>query len=157
MSMAYPLETMLKAKQRKRTPAQKQLAKEKAKAEREKLVKRLELQLMGQNSEALTGNGGTLIPRWEREFRFHPDRDWRFDLAWPMYDTLADTDIQLPGIAVEVHGGVYTQGRHTRGKGFTEDRCKINEAQLLGWTVVEVTAEHIDNGKALEWIERALA
>ena len=79
------------------------------------------------------------------EFKFHPKRRWRMDLAWP--------DEKL---AVEIHGGVYIQGRHNRGKGFTNDREKMNEAQLLDWKVIEVTPEHIKKGLAVSWIERAL-
>lgn len=48
-------------------------------------------------------------------------------------------DVTVPHlrIAVEVHGGVYSQGRHTRGKGFVSDRYKMRAAQLAGWLVLE--------------------
>lgn len=82
---------------------------------------------------------------FEPEYAFHPERKWRLDFAIPP-----------DKIGIEVHGAVYSQGRHTRGKGFTGDREKMNEALILGWRVIEVTAEHIQNGKALEWVERAL-
>ena len=77
------------------------------------------------------------------EYRFHDTRKWRFDLAWP--------EIKL---AVEVHGGAFTQGRHNRGLGFTADREKMNEALLLGWQVIEVTSEQVKSGQAIDWIER---
>jgi hypothetical protein len=80
-----------------------------------------------------------------KEFRFHPDRKWRFDLAWPSLL-----------IAVEVHGGTWANGRHTRGGGFEKDREKMNEAALLGWLVLEVTGDHIQTGQALSWVEKAL-
>lgn len=79
------------------------------------------------------------------EFWFHPERKWRFDLAW--------VEVR---VAVEVHGGIHSGGRHTRGAGFERDREKMNEAQLLGWLVLEVTGEQIRSGQALGWIERAL-
>lgn len=85
------------------------------------------------------------LPPPEREFKFHSKRRWRLDLAWP--DEM---------VAVEVHGGVWTNGRHTRGAGFTRDREKMNEAQLLGWRVLEVTSEQVKSGQALAWIEKAL-
>ena len=47
------------------------------------------------------------------------------------------------------------QGRHTRGEGFTTDREKMNEAALLGWTVIEVTPEHIKSGQLREWLTKA--
>jgi hypothetical protein len=62
------------------------------------------------------------------EHHFHPERQWRFDFAWP--DAL---------VAVEVHGGIWKGGRHTRGKGFAGDREKVASAQELGWLVYEVT------------------
>lgn len=79
------------------------------------------------------------------ELRFHPERKWRFDLAWPDFK-----------VAVEIHGGTWVGGRHTRGAGFEKDREKMNEAQLLGWLVLEVTDKQIRSGQALAWVEKAL-
>ena len=69
-------------------------------------------------------------------------RKWRFDLAWP--DKM---------IAVEIDGGVYTAGRHTRGTGYINDREKDCEATVKGWRILRITKELIANGKAAEWIE----
>lgn len=80
-----------------------------------------------------------------REWKFHPERRWRFDLAWV-----------AKKVAVEVHGGTWVGGRHTRGAGFEKDREKMNEAALLGWLVLEVTDKQIRSGQALAWVERAL-
>ena len=85
------------------------------------------------------------LPEPEREHRFHPKRKWLFDFAWPEEK-----------LALEVEGGVWTNGRHSRGSGFTADCEKYNEAALLGWTVIRVTDEHIDNGAAIDWLRRAL-
>jgi len=81
----------------------------------------------------------------EREFLFHPVRKWRFDFAWPDKK-----------IAVEVEGGIWTGGRHTRGKGFLDDCEKYNQAALLGWMVLRFPVEIIESGKALYVIEVAL-
>ena len=70
-----------------------------------------------------------------QEYRFHPVRRWRFDFA-----------IEHLKIAVEIDGGVYTSGRHTRGKGFSDDIIKLNAAALLGWSVYRFTYEQIGNG-----------
>ena len=70
------------------------------------------------------------LPEPIREFRFSSKRKWRFDFAWPE-----------AMLAVELHGGTYTQGRHTRGAGFAKDREKINAAQVLGWTVLEYPSD----------------
>lgn len=85
-------------------------------------------------------NGGFV-----RELMFHPKRRWKFDFAW-----------MTERIAVEVEGGVFSGGRHTRGAGFTADCEKYNEAALLGWAVLRVTGNQVKSGDALRLIERAL-
>lgn len=85
------------------------------------------------------------LPEPEREYRFHPQRRWRLDFAWPE-----------PKIAMEVEGATWQQGRHTRGSGFAADCEKYNEAALHGWTILRVTAEHVRDGSALHWLLRAL-
>lgn len=81
------------------------------------------------------------------EHRFHPKRKWRFDMAWP--------EIKL---AVEIEGGIHmAKSGHNTPAGITRDIEKGNEAALLGWTVIRVTGEHIENGAAIDWIRRALA
>jgi hypothetical protein len=44
-----------------------------------------------------------------------------------------------------------------RAKGMAEDIEKYSEALLLGWKVIRVTHVHVRNGKALEWVQKALA
>lgn len=68
----------------------------------------------------------------EREYEFSAARGWRLDFAWP--------SIKL---AVEIHGGQWTRGRHQRGKGFAADLEKMNAAQLAGWTVLQFTTDHM--------------
>lgn len=86
------------------------------------------------------------LPDPERGWRFQPPRRWRLDLAWP--------DVRL---AVEIQGGTWANGRHVRGEGYENDREKANNAQLAGWLVLEVTAAMVEDGRALEYIERGLA
>ena len=69
----------------------------------------------------------------EPEYRFDPERKWRFDLCWPSAMT-----------AVEINGSIFTRGRHTRGKGFLADREKINRAQRLGFAVLEYATHEVD-------------
>ena len=85
------------------------------------------------------------LPEPEQEYHFHPTRKWRFDFAYP--DKM---------IGIEVEGGVWTQGRHTRGGGFTGDCEKYNEAALLGWVVLRFPNTMIQSGEALKTIEQAL-
>jgi len=70
------------------------------------------------------------------------DRRWRFDFL------LLPSDLK---IAIEVEGGVFAGGRHTRGKGFTEDIIKYNEALLMGFSVLRFTTAQI-NGVAMDQI-----
>jgi very-short-patch-repair endonuclease len=81
-----------------------------------------------------------------REHRFAPPRRWRFDFALP--ELL---------IAVEIEGGVWTGGRHTRGSGFTADAEKYAEALCLGWRVLRITGDHVRSGQGLKWLERLMA
>ena len=85
------------------------------------------------------------LPAPAVEFVFHPPRRWRFDFAW-----LAES------LAVEVEGGVWAQGRHTRGSGFTADCRKYNQATIDGWRVLRFTADMIDSGEALKMITEAI-
>lgn len=80
-----------------------------------------------------------------REFRFDPSRRWRFDFAWPDHR-----------VALEVEGGTWGGGRHTRGKGFAQDCQKYNAAQLSGWMVLRVTTDHVMSGEAIECVKQAL-
>lgn len=86
------------------------------------------------------------LPEPCREFYFHPTRKWRADLAYP--DAM---------VLIEVNGGVYTHGRHTRGSGYTEDLRKVNAAQLLGYMVLQFTTGQVEDGEALPVISQALA
>lgn len=72
------------------------------------------------------------------EYRFDPDRRWRFDLAWP-----------ATRLAVEVHGGIWTAGRHTRGSGQLKDWEKLNAAALDGWRVLQVSPAQVTDGTLL--------
>ncbi len=68
------------------------------------------------------------------EFRFHPQRRWRWDFAWP-----------LELIAVEIQGGIWTKGRHSRGKGQLGDMEKMNAGVLLGWRIFYFTPDQFDD------------
>jgi very-short-patch-repair endonuclease len=80
----------------------------------------------------------------EKEYIFHPTRKWRFDYAIPEHK-----------IALEVEGGVWTRGRHTRPEGFLGDIEKYNEAALLGWRVFRVTPDDLYTNKTFKLIEAA--
>lgn len=85
------------------------------------------------------------ITGWVRELRFAPPRRWRFDFAFPE-----------PKIAVEVDGGAWTRGRHTRGAGLEADNEKFAAAVIAGWRVIHVTPGQVRSGQATAWVEDAL-
>lgn len=81
----------------------------------------------------------------EREYRFHPVRKWRFDLAWPELR-----------VAFEREGGSWQGGRHTRGKGYASDCEKYNAAAIAGWLIIRATVDMIRGGLALTQLLDAL-
>lgn len=85
------------------------------------------------------------LPEPVAEYRFHPERRWRFDYAWPDRK-----------IAVEQEGAVWAQGRHTRGSGFVKDIEKYNAAAALGWCVLRGTPQQVASGELLPLIRQAM-
>lgn len=85
------------------------------------------------------------LPAPVAEWRFAAPRRWRFDYCWP-----------ASMLALEVDGGVFMGGRHTRGVGFMKDCEKLAHAAILGWRVMRVTPQHIASGEAISWVEQAL-
>lgn len=71
------------------------------------------------------------LPQPEREYKFHPTRNWRFDFAWPSLK-----------IAVEVDGGQWLArgGRHNTDA----DREKMNTAAELGWRVFRYSIDMLN-------------
>ena len=59
------------------------------------------------------------------ELRFHPVRRWRFDLAWPDQK-----------VALEVQGGIFVRGRHSRGDALLKEWEKLNTASGMGWRML---------------------
>jgi very-short-patch-repair endonuclease len=85
------------------------------------------------------------LPEPAREYRFDPPRRWRFDFAYPA---------QM--VAIEVEGGTWTGGRHTRPAGFENDCEKYNRAALLGWRVLRFTRDMVLDGRARDVLSTAL-
>ena len=91
------------------------------------------------------------LPQPLREYRFHANRKWRFDFCW-----------KEKLVACEVEGGIWMQtdtGRskgHAHPKRFENDCEKYNEAALYGWLLIRVTPDMVRDGRAMDWLERAL-
>lgn len=113
------------------------LKREQAKALREALEMRLARDLKEHGIE------------FEREFMFWPGRKWRFDFALkPAFGAKAK-------LAIEVQGGIYSGGRHTRGAALEGEYEKLAYAIMAGWYVMPVTGKQIKSGIAIQWICKA--
>ena len=59
-------------------------------------------------------------------------------------------------MAMEVEGGVWTGGRHTRGSGFCSDMEKYNTATEMGWRVFRFTPQQVRRLEHVPIIQEAL-
>ena len=88
---------------------------------------------------------GLPLPR--REWEFHHERQWRIDYAFTAPDEM---------VALEVEGGVYTRGRHTRGSGFMKDVEKYNALALAGYRLIRCTPSTLATQATIDLIREAL-
>lgn len=98
----------------------------------------------------------TAIP----EYRFDSKRKWRFDFIMRDWNEKPSPNIltreNTYAVALEVEGGVWTQGRHTRGSGFVKDMEKYNRAAVLGWRVLRVTPDQLCMQETVDMVKEAL-
>jgi len=87
------------------------------------------------------------VPAPVLEFRFHPVRKWRFDMAYPARK-----------VAIEYQGGIYHQGKqgHQTTAGIERDCLKFSSAASMGWLLLPVNAGMVRDGTALDLIIKAL-
>jgi len=76
-----------------------------------------------------------------REFKFYAERKWRADFC-----------IVEHSVLIEINGGVWNQGRHTRGQGFIADMDKLNHATMLGFRVLQFSTEQVLDGTAKKFL-----
>lgn len=100
------------------------------------------------------------LPEPTPEFVFAPPRKWRFDFAWLddeyHHRTHSEGSYTRRPVAMEVEGGIWTGGRHTRGVGFARDMEKYNEAAALGWRVIRVQPQDLLLKQTVDLIKRCL-
>ena len=70
----------------------------------------------------------------KKEYKFAVGRRFRFDYY---------VDFLTSGIAIELEGGVWTRGRHTRPSGFLNDMEKYNLAASMGILVFRIPSHDI--------------
>ena len=68
-----------------------------------------------------------------QEYKFHPKRKWRFDIAAPSIK-----------VAFEFEGIMSDKSRHTNVVGYSKDAVKYANAQQLGWIVLRFTVINKD-------------
>lgn len=75
-----------------------------------------------------------LLDGMVREYRIVPGRRYRWDYAWP-----------LRKAALELHGGLWAYGAHSRPAGVQRDMAKANAATLAGWRVLFFSTDDIES------------
>lgn len=88
---------------------------------------------------------GCKIERPVPEHKFHPERKWRFDYAWLEQK-----------VALEVEGGTFIQGRHSRGAGMGKDMEKYNTAAVMGWRIIRVVPAALCNTSTMNLLKSIL-
>lgn len=71
----------------------------------------------------------------ESELRLIPGRKFQCDLVW-----------QSARLVVEVNGGAFIGGRHSRGMGQIKDWEKLNLLTLAGWRILQVSPKGVTDG-----------
>lgn len=95
------------------------------------------------------------------EYKFHPDRKWRFDFVFvddSGYGVITDETeaIQSTKLALEVQGGLFTNGRHTRGAALMKEHEKLNTAAMRGWKVMYTIPQNLCMQETVEMVREAL-
>lgn len=72
-------------------------------------------------------------------------REWRFDWLWEGW------------LALEIQGGNYEGGRHTRAAALELEYEKLNHAVLLGYSVLFCTPAQLNDGSIFPLVKKALA
>ena len=96
-----------------------------------------------------------MFPRVCREFdiadpvaehRFAPPRRWRMDWAWPDHK-----------LALEVQGGIFVAGRHSRGAAMLKEWEKLNTAAAMGWRFLFCQPADLYRTETLALLRQALS
>lgn len=68
------------------------------------------------------------------QYRIAPERRFKWDFAWPEKKT-----------AIELHGGLWAYGAHSRPAGVQRDMTKANVATLAGWKVLYFSTDDLED------------
>jgi len=94
------------------------------------------------------------------ELKFHNDRKWRFDFALallvPTGELAQHRQIWETRLALEVQGGLFSGGRHSRGAALLKEHEKLNAAAALGWRVLYCIPQNLCMQETVDVIKEAL-
>jgi hypothetical protein len=82
-------------------------------------------------------------------------RGWRFDYAWPLCSWTGGNPSCIK-LALEVQGGCFAGGRHSRGGALRQEHHKLNTAAELGWRVIYCFPETLLTTATANLIKRCL-
>lgn len=85
-------------------------------------------------------------PAPRRQYRFHPERRWKADFAWPRQRVIVEVD----GGAFlrrrsKKTGKRYSGGGHHSAAGYRADRERDNAAVAAGWLVLRYTSKMLND------------
>ncbi len=84
------------------------------------------------------------LPIPDPEVEFALPRKWRLDFVWEGW------------LALEIQGGIFIAGRHTRGAALLDEYEKLNEAVIRGYSILFCTPQQVKDGSIFPIIKRAL-
>lgn len=87
------------------------------------------------------------LPEPTPEYRFHPVRKWRIDYYF---------EANGRRVGLEVEGGVWSGGRHTRGAGFVRDMEKYNAATAAGIQIIRCVPGDLLKTETFELVKKTL-
>ena len=85
------------------------------------------------------------LPEPLLQFKFLDDRRYKADFAWPAIQLL-----------VEVDGGTFSKGRHSRPTGRSNDCVRDIEALLAGFTTVRLTTDLVESGQGADLVQQVI-
>ena len=87
------------------------------------------------------------LPDPVAEYQFDPKRKWRIDYYF---------EANGRRVALEVEGGIWTNGRHTRPQGFAGDMEKYNALSQCGIYLLRVTPGNLMKTETFTMIKQTL-
>ena len=100
---------------------------------------------------------GARLPAPELEYRFDEDgRRWKFDFCWVRQKVALEVEGGAGYAPVRSKTGKHIVGHHVHPSGFESDCEKYSIAAIQGWKVIRVTGTMINDGRALNLLEKAL-